>query len=143
MSADRAAEIQALNRALAGELQLIAAYGFGEDSHLLHCEALELARVYRTHHERHAELLAEAIRKLGGAPIDAEASYDFAVDSLAAEEDVLKLAARLEQCAVGTYLNAMPCFPGLANAASAILGDEAMHCAVLRQALGEAPVFMA
>jgi hypothetical protein len=43
---------------------------------------------------------------------------------------------------VSAYLGAVPLFGNrdLAKAAASILGDEAMHWAVLRQALGEAPV---
>lgn len=137
LSDDRTADIRTLNQALAAELELIAAYGFGEETRLLH---------YRAHHEQHADLLSDAVRKLGGTPVQPEPDYHFGAQELSGEEDVLKLAARLEQCAVGTYLKAIPQFPGhpdLANAAATIPGDEAMHCAVLRQALGEAPVFMA
>lgn len=46
----------------------------------------------------------------------------------------------------GKLPEALPRLPGrpdLANAAASILGNDAMHCAVLRQALGERPVFMA
>jgi hypothetical protein len=146
MSACPCDDVEALNRALAGELQLIAAYDFGEDSHLLHAEALELARIHRAHHEQHAAVLADAIRKLGGTPVEAASAYDFTGQGLCGEEDLLKLAARLEQGAVGTYLSTLPRFPGhpeLAHAATTILGEEALHCAVLRQALGEASVFMA
>lgn len=127
-------------------LALIAAYGFGEETRLLHPATRELARSYRAHHEQHADLLSDAVRKLGGTPVQPEPDYHFGAVELSDEEDVLKLAARLEQCAVGTYLKAIPQFPDhpdLANAAATILGDEAMHCAVMRQALGEAPVFMA
>jgi len=44
--------------------------------------------------------------------------------------------------AVSAYLGAVPLFgnPELAKAAASILGDEAMHWAVLRQVLGEDPV---
>jgi bacterioferritin (cytochrome b1) len=143
---DRTADIQTLNHALAAELQLIAAYGFSEQTRLLHAATRELARSYRAHHEQHADLLSAAVRKLGGTPVQPEPDYHFGAEELSDEQDVLKLAARLEQRAVGTYLKALPQFPGhpdLANAAATILGDEAMHCAVLRQALGEAPVFMA
>ncbi len=139
-------DIQALNEALAAELRLIAAYDFGEEAHLLHAPALELARSYRAHHEHHAALLVEAVRQLGGTPVEPEDSYGFAGENMNGEEDLLELAARLEQCAVGTYLKAIPQLPGhpqLAHAAATILGDEAMHCAVLRQALGAGAVFMA
>ena len=55
---------------------------------------------------------------------------------------MLKFAASLERGAVSAYLGAVPLFGNrdLAQAAASILGDEAMHWAVLRQALGEAPV---
>jgi rubrerythrin len=64
------------------------------------------------------------------------------VDKLKAQADVLRFAASLEQGAVSAYLGAVPLFANkdLAKAAASILGDEAMHWAVLRQALGEAPV---
>ena len=51
-------------------------------------------------------------------------------------------AAGLEKGAVSAYLGAVPLFKDreLSKAAASILGDEAMHWAVLRQALGEEPV---
>ena len=68
--------------------------------------------------------------------------YAFPVDQLKSQTDVLKFAAKLEQGAVSAYLGAVPLFGNrdLAKAAASILGDEAMHWAVLRQALGETPV---
>jgi len=55
---------------------------------------------------------------------------------------VLRFAAGLEQGAVSAYLGAVPLFGNrdLSKAAASILGDEAMHWAILRQALGENPV---
>ena len=46
---------------------------------------------------------------------------------------------------MSAYLNAVPVFGNrdLAKAAASILGDEAMHWAVLRHAVGENPVPMA
>ena len=48
----------------------------------------------------------------------------------------------LEKGAVSAYLGAVPIFANreLSKAAASILGDEAMHWAVLRNALGDAPV---
>jgi hypothetical protein len=48
---------------------LIAAYGFGEETRLLNPATRELARSYRAHHEQHAGLLSDAVRKLGGTPV--------------------------------------------------------------------------
>ena len=58
------------------------------------------------------------------------------------QADVLQFAAGLEKGAVSAYLGAVPQFEdrGLAQAAASILGDEAMHWAVLRSALGLDPV---
>jgi rubrerythrin len=70
------------------------------------------------------------------------AQYDFPTDQLKSEADVLRFAAGLEKGAVSAYLGAVPLFAEreLAKAAASILGDEAMHWAVLRGALGENPV---
>jgi len=58
---------------------------------------------------------------------------------------VLNFAATLEKGAVSAYLGAVPIFGNrdLAKAAASILGDEAMHWAILRQALGQEPVPLA
>ena len=55
---------------------------------------------------------------------------------------MLRFAAGLEKGAVSAYLGAVPLFAEreLARVAASILGDEAMHWAVLRQAVGEDPV---
>ena len=131
-----------LNTALAAELEAIAAYRLGADSELLQKPALELARTFQGHHRQHATLLAGTVERLGGTPVKAKPSYAFPTDRLKSQADVLRFAAGLEQDAVSAYLGALPLFGDreLAKAAGSILGDEAMHWAVLRQALGEAPV---
>ena len=55
---------------------------------------------------------------------------------------MLRFAAQFEKGAVSAYLNAVPVFSDrdLAKAAASILGDGAMHWAVLRHAVGEVPV---
>jgi len=87
-------------------------------------------------------VLAKTIEKLGGKPAVAKAKYNFPLEQLTSQAEVLKFAARLEQGAVSAYLGAVPLFGNrdLAKAAASILGDEAMHWAILRQALGEVPV---
>jgi ferritin-like protein len=52
------------------------------------------------------------------------------------------LRGGLEQDAVSAHLGAVPLFGDrdLAKAAASILGEEAMHSAILRQALGENPI---
>ncbi|MDE2368031.1 MAG: ferritin-like domain-containing protein [Burkholderiales bacterium] len=137
-----AKDVQILNTAIAAELEAIAAYQLGADSKLLKGPVLDLAVTFQGHHRAHAGLLSSTVTRLGGQPVQAKAHYDFPVAQLKSQADVLKFAAKLEQGAVSAYLGAVPLFrnPDLAKAAASILGDEAMHWAVLRQALGEAPV---
>lgn len=139
---DAAADIRILNTALGAELEAIAAYQLGAESKLLQKSVLDLAVTFQGHHREHAEVLAGTVQKLGGKPVSAKAKYDFPVEQLKSQADVLKFAAKLEQGAVSAYLGAVPLFGNrdLSKAAASILGDEAMHWAVLRQALGEVPV---
>jgi rubrerythrin len=83
-----------------------------------------------------------AVKRLGGTPAEAKAKYTFPVETLKTQNDVLRFAANLEKGAVSAYLGAVPTFKDreLAKAAASILGDEAMHWAVLRQAVGDDPV---
>lgn len=135
-------DIQILNTAISAELEAIAAYQLGAESKLLTPPVLALALTFQGHHKEHVTLLAGTVEKLGGKPVVAKAKYDFPVDQLKTQLDVLKFAAQLEQGAVSAYLGAVPLFGNrdLAKAAASILGDEAMHWAVLRQAIGEVPV---
>jgi rubrerythrin len=135
-------DVRVLNTALAAELEAIAAYQVGAESGLLKKPVLDLAVTFQGHHKEHADLLAKTIAKLGGKAAEAKARYTFPTETLKNQNDVLRFAASLEKGAVSAYLGAVPVFGNrdLAKAAASILGDEAMHWAVLRNALGEAPV---
>lgn len=135
-------DVRILNTALGAELEAIAAYQVGAESGLLQKPTLSLAVQFQGHHKEHADLLAKTVQKLGGTPVAAKSKYAFPVDQLKNQADVLRFAAKLEQGAVSAYLGAVPLFANrdLSKAAASILGDEAMHWAVLRNALGENPV---
>jgi hypothetical protein len=137
-----ASDIGILNTALAAELEAIAAYQLGADSGLLQKPVLALALQFQGHHKAHADLLAGTVQRLGGRPNVAKAKYGFPAAMLKTQADVLRFAAGLEKSAVSAYLGAVPAFADrkLSRAAASILGDEAMHWAVLRNALGEDPV---
>lgn len=141
---DGAAEADAriLNTALAAELEAVAAYQLGAESGLLQKPVRDLALTFQGHHKEHADLLAKTVSKLGGRPVAAKSKYTFPTETLKSQADVLRFAATLEKGAVSAYLGAVPVFGNrdLAKAAASILGDEAMHWAVLRNALGESPV---
>ncbi len=135
-------DVTILNTALAAELEAVAAYQVGAESGLLEKPVLTLAGQFQGHHKEHADVLAKTVRQLGGKPVAAKAKYDFPTDGLKTQADVLRFAATLEKGAVSAYLGAVPLFRNrdLSKAAASILGDEAMHWAVLRNALGENPV---
>jgi rubrerythrin len=135
-------DVRILNTALGAELEAIAAYQLGAGSGLLQKPVLDLALTFQGHHKQHADLLAKTVEKLGGKPVAAKAKYTFPTDRLKTQADILAFAASLEKGAVSAYLGAVPVFDNrdLAKAAASILGDESMHWAVLRNALGQAPV---
>jgi len=137
-----ASDVSVLNTALGAELEAIAAYQLGAESGLLQKPVLDLAVTFQGHHKAHADVLAATVRKLGGNPVAAKAKYTFPTESLKSQADVLRFAATLEKGAVSAYVGAVGVFSNrdLAKAAASILGDEAMHWAILRQALGEVPV---
>ena len=135
-------DVRILNTALGAELEAIAAYQVGAESGLLQKPVLSLAVTFQGHHKEHADVLSKTIAKLGGKVVAAKAKYTFPTETLKTQNDVLRFAATLEKGAVSAYLGAVPVFGNrdLAKAAASILGDEAMHWAILRNALGEVPV---
>lgn len=135
-------DVRILNTALGAELEAIAAYQLGADSGLLQPPMKAVALTFQGHHKEHADVLAKTIATLGGKAVLAKAKYSFPTETLKNQTDVLRFAAMLEKGAVSAYLGAVPLFANrdLSKAAASILGDEAMHWAVLRNALGEAPV---
>jgi rubrerythrin len=136
------ADVRILNTALGAEHEAVAAYQVGAESGLLGKAALSVALQFQGHHKEHAAALAATVQKLGGKSVTAQAKYAFPVEKLKSEADVLRFAAGLEKGAVAAYLGAVPVFGdrALAQVAASILGDEAMHWAVLRQVLGETAV---
>lgn len=146
MAANPSDDVAILNSALGLEYQAIAAYQVGAESGLLQKPVLALAVQFQGDHKQHAALLATTVAKLGGTPVAAKmpADYHFPVETLKTQADVLRFAAGLEKGAASAYLGAVPLFANrdLAKAAGSILGDETMHWAILRNALGENPVPM-
>ena len=136
------ADVRILNTALGAELEAVAAYQVGAESGLLSKAVLPIAVTFQGHHKEHAAAIASTVQKLGGKPVASKEKYQFPVEKLKVEADVLRFAAGLERGAISAYLGAVPLFAdrALAQVAASILGDEAMHWAVLRQVLGEAPV---
>jgi rubrerythrin len=135
-------DVAILNAALGAEQEAVAAYQLGASSGLLQKPIVDLAVQFQGHHKEHAAALAATVKKLGGTPIEAPKSFSFPTQKLRSQADVLAFAAELEKGAASAYLGAIPILTDrdLAKVAASILGDEAMHWAVLRQALGQNPV---
>jgi hypothetical protein len=139
-----ASDANILNTALGGEFGAVAAYQLAADSGLLQKPVPDLAVQFQGQHRAHADLLAKTVKTLGGMPVEPKKTteYNFPIETLKTQTDVLRFAAGLEQGAASGYLGMVPLLGDrdLAKAAASILGDEAMHWAILRQALGENPV---
>ena len=134
-------DITLMNTALDLEHEAIWAYGLAGGSGLLSAKAKEVGLLFQGSHELHRDLLADAIKGKGGAPVDPRKEYKFGVP-LASEKDVLELAFKLEVGAARVYLYVVDRFQDRALAASAgkILSDEVLHATVLRTVLGRDPV---
>jgi rubrerythrin len=136
-------DVDILNTALGLEYEGIAAYQVGAESGLLQPDVLKLAVGFQSDHKQHAEALVKAVTQMGGMPVQPKtaAEYNFPVDTLKSQTDVLKFASGLEEGAVNAYKGAIPLFSNhdLAGAGASILGSEAMHWAILRNALGVMP----
>ncbi|CCN68332.1 ferritin-like domain-containing protein [Vibrio nigripulchritudo] len=135
-------DIAILNTAISAEQEAVAAYQLGAESQLLSPELLKVAVQFQGHHKEHIELLASVATQLGGTPNTPEEQYQFPVEQLKRPSDVLMFAAQLERGAVSAYAGAIPLFDNrdYSKAAASILADEAMHWAILRNALGLDPV---
>jgi bacterioferritin (cytochrome b1) len=140
-------DVDILNTALGLEYEGIAAYQVGAESGLLQPPVLKLAVGFQSDHKQHAEALVKAITSMGGMPVQPKtvAEYNFPTSTLKSQTDVLKFAAGLEEGAVNAYKGAIPLFANhdLAGYGASILGSEAMHWAILRNALGMEPPTLA
>ena len=135
-------DVALLNIALELEHTAIFAYGLAGGSGLLSKGVLGVGALFKGSHERHRDTLTTVVKGLGGFPVSAKPTYDFSAFELKTEPDVLRLALFLEMKAAHTYQKALARFrrKALLDAAGSILGDEASHAAILRSALGKAPV---
>lgn len=139
-------DIEILNKALGAEQFAIAAYGLAAGTGLLTNGVIEVAKSFQLHHGQHAHKIKDTIVSLGGTAVRPLSQEEYAkkmpTDKLVDEKSIIHYALTLEKGAAITYLNAVPEFDNhkLAQAAASILGDEAMHWAVLRNALGLVPV---
>jgi hypothetical protein len=135
--AEKAADVEVLNDALAQELTTVAAYRQGLA--LLRGKALALAGEFHGQDQAHVDALTKAIRGLSGE-VEAEASES---ESPAPQgrADALVLLYEEENAALAAALNAAPSLHTSAprTLAAALAASHAQHLALLRQMLGSSP----
>lgn len=138
-------DVDILHKALATERFAIAAYEIAASSGILSEGVIQVAKTFQEHHGQHAHKLHETIQSLGHKPeksIPHEEHAKKMPPGLVEERSIIHYALTLEKEATITYLNAIAEITDrkIAQAAASILGDEAMHWAALRNALGLEPV---
>lgn len=138
-------DIEILNKALGLEQFAIAAYGLAANTGLLSNGIITVTKTFQIQHGQHAHKIQETIKSLGGEPVRPSSEDEYAKklpSNLIDEKSIIHYALTLEKGATITFLNAIPEFENnkIAQAAASILGDEAMHWATLRNALGLPPV---
>ena len=143
LAADASKDADILNVALGLEHQGIGAYQIGADSGLLKQPAINISLLFQSHHKAHRDALIAAIQKLGGTPVPALSTAEYAekpqrASSLKTQEDVLKVALGLERGATNAYLGVMPSFQDreLAKVCGRLAADGAMHWTALQSTLG-------
>lgn len=135
-----------LNKALGLEQFAIAAYEGAIKTGLLGEDVIQVARTFQSHHGKHVAVIRETILKLGEEPVKPLSQDEYfkqlPSDKLTDQEAIIRYALKLEKGAAIAYLGTVSEFENrkIAQAAASILGDEAMHWAALRQALGMIPV---
>jgi bacterioferritin (cytochrome b1) len=132
--AEKAADVEVLNEALAQELTTVAAYK--QSLALLRGPTLALAAEFRGQDQAHVDALIKAIRGLGGE-VEAEAG-ELETPGPRSRADALVLAYEEENAALAKALNVAPILqtPGPRTLAASLAASHAQHLAVLRQALG-------
>jgi hypothetical protein len=141
--AARAADIDLLHTSMSLEFRTIAAYTAGIP---LLSGSIKRSAVQFLHQElSHMARLGTLVKRAGGKPYGRADSYDFGHPGgppHASARDILVLLHSLETAQLAAYLHAIPRLaPGpVRGDVAAILADQAQHIAVLRTALGLAPV---
>ena len=135
-------DVQILNAAIALEHEGIAAYQIAATSGLLQPAVLDIGITFQGHHKGHRDALVAAVRNLGAEPAAEKPLDEYAAElgagSLKNQEDILRLALKLERGAANAYLGLIPSLgPDYHKVAAQMAGDEAFHVAILSNALGE------
>ncbi len=135
--AEKAADVELVNAALARELTIASAYAQG--GRLLRGPYRAVGREFRAQAQEHADALTKAIRGLGGKTDAEQEELDLA--GVASQADFLALVYGLENAALAGYLEAAPQLATEAprTLAASIGASHAQHLVIIRQGLGATP----
>ncbi|MCX7619803.1 MAG: ferritin-like domain-containing protein [Acidimicrobiales bacterium] len=124
------------------ELAAVAAYRAIDESRILSAAVGETARLFRRHHQEHADALGKILTTAGAEPAtQPNAALVTLVrtnlQNARDENEVLKVAYELEEGAASTYLLAIGRFESatIAEAGATILPVESQHAVVWGQVL--------
>ncbi len=115
-----------------------AAYRAVNASGLLSGKVAEYFKTFGEHEHAHVVALTDVITKLGGTPVQEQASYNF--PKLGSQDEVVAFFAQVEELGAGAYLGAAPLLQdkALLGAAASIHDVEAQHASTLRAVMGDA-----
>lgn len=142
---EKYSDVDILHKALEKERFAVAAYETAANSGVLSEGVLQVAKTFQGQHGQHAHMLHETIQALGHKPVKSVPQEEHTKKmppGLVEEKAIIHYALTLEKEATIAYLNAISEIKDrkIAQAAASIMGDEAMHWAVLRSAWGLEPV---
>jgi ferritin-like protein len=143
--ADKLNDIQILNQALFFEHRAVWAYNFAAgklSTSEVGKTVLELGLQNRADHEKHQEMIGNAIRELGGTPVQMEKNYDLSSyinkgrGNIDSDVNIAKLALALEIGAAVGYVSDTTKLksPYMIEMEAGIACVEAIHAARIRVA---------
>lgn len=123
-----------------------AAYRAANASGLLSGRVAMYFKDFGDHEHAHVVALTDVITKLGGTPVQEQASYNF--PKFTSQADVVSFFAMVEEVGAGAYLGAAPLLQdkNLLAAAASIHDVEGQHASILRAVMGDtspSPAFAA
>ena len=135
-------DVAILNAALGAEQEAVAAYQLGAGSGLLQKPIVDLAVQFQGHHKEHAAALAATVKSSAGHRSRLQNLFPSRRRSSNRRLTfwLSPPSSRKGQSAPIWVEITILTDRDLAKVAASILGDEAMHWAILRQALGQNPV---
>jgi rubrerythrin len=136
-----------LAKAITLERTAVLAYDQIIGDALLADREQRLARVLRSHEQRHAETLTKALTDLGGTPplepvgVEAIDKVVKGVQDLRTQAQILSFLIELETATVAAYYDAQAKFieTKLLQSGASIMAAEGQHLVVLRQAARQPP----